>query len=667
MVKQGSLLFLACACVLLTGCSNPLKDILNKKWPPVSVDQQRQMAIESTAKALAGLPAPNIGVGVKLSDAKTVLLDDNLRKQGVTDVEVEGGRQLLKIQVKFSRQFTEVDAGDNENLRKLLISLKPDIAGAIVVYAGVTGGLSTAGPTPVLELRVLPSVSSLAIDKIKVAEKVDATAVGEALAGLLDRYKDNVSGELSRAAFTRASVPALAPKPLDLSQSFKVSSGGVVATIDVKANPITVPVMLTGVAWLVTDKELTALIQLDPVASAPASSAASAPLLAVRAVDAASAASAPSTATSASAQSAAAPTFEAVERRITDLTKIAFDVPDAANSNWVAVRKELLAFATNSAVTQAGACVAAAAQAPQQNVNATIPMPKADDISCGQDAPCNLDACPFRMEEVNYNCGDGLWSVGCRLNQGAENDRRRIAANAAVAACQERTRQEKAICETGKVASKGLCEAAKVSLRALGPNFGRVEVDVNARTNGVRVCLRDFVLSPQLDRVQFALDVQGKALADVNAHFTPLDIAGHLTCQFPWTQAQTFEASLRDSRIGIASPLQLVADKDGAHVLFTTEPLAVKGKLSPTPMEFLLSSTNMRLACPVTNIATPVAIALTPFIKELRGEIDYTLPPQAAKLDLPLPVQTVGKATIVPNVLVTGPALAVTGTVGSSK
>lgn len=495
--------------------------------------------------------------------------------------------------------------------------------------------MAKQGPTPQLDLRLLPALSTVKVDKVRLLGEVDVTKVGELLARLLNQYKDNVSGELSRGAFTQVALPALAPAPIDLSKSFKVSSPEMKADIVVKANPITVPYRLDGVAWLVTNKELTALVQLVPVAAGPT-------------------------------ESAAIPaTYDAVRARVGELVKTAFDVPDADSSTWIAIRKDLLASATNNAVSQAGLCVSAVAETPKQRSSSKIPMPKVDDISCSQDYPCDAGSCPFRMTEDRRGCG--RFDLGCRIAQGLENDRRRVQANAEVAACQVAEGTKKAACELGKVSARGICEVAKVGLRALGPNFANIDTDVKVKSNGVQVCLHDFALSPALDKVQFGLDIQGKAVVDIDVKFTPLDIAGHLICHFPWSKAQAFEASLRESRLGISSPMQFVIDKDVARVNFATEPISIKAKLSPGPVDFLLSSTQMSVACPVVNAARPLAVALAPFVKELRGDIDVLMPPQNASLDLALPTQTVGGMSMTPKVMETAPALVVMGTFLPSK
>jgi hypothetical protein len=106
------------ACLfVLAGCGDPLTKVINDKWPPINVDQQRQAAIDTTAKALTTLTAPNIGVAVKLSDIRDVLFNEDMRKQGVVALKIDGDKQLVHLQIDFNRVFTQADAGDNPNQR----------------------------------------------------------------------------------------------------------------------------------------------------------------------------------------------------------------------------------------------------------------------------------------------------------------------------------------------------------------------------------------------------------------------------------------------------------------------------------------------------------------------------------------------------------------------
>src|SRR5439155_25982801 len=90
--------------------------------------------------------------------------------------------------------------------------------GTLEVYAGVKGALADNQTPPVLELKLLPGFSGIHVEKVTLADKVDTTAVGKALSEVLNRYKDNITGELTRSPLSRYTMPALAPQGIDVAK-----------------------------------------------------------------------------------------------------------------------------------------------------------------------------------------------------------------------------------------------------------------------------------------------------------------------------------------------------------------------------------------------------------------------------------------------------------------
>ena len=158
----------------------------------------------------------------------------------------------------------------------------------------------------------------------------------------------------------------------------------------------------------------------------------------------------------------------------------------------------------------------------------------------------------------------------------------------------------------------------------------------------MRVCLKSMSLSPALDKADVMLDITGEATADVSMKFVPLDIVGHLTCQVPFTESQTFHASLRKSEVSLSSDLRFLNDPSGARFRVTIPEGSVPVRLEPGPTQFLMTSPNMTLACQGLNLVKPLMLSLTPFIPELRGEIDYKYKQREMTIDLALPSQRVG-------------------------
>lgn len=52
--------------ILLSGCGDPIARAVNDRFPPVNVEEQRKLAIDTSVAALAGLPSPNIAASVAL-------------------------------------------------------------------------------------------------------------------------------------------------------------------------------------------------------------------------------------------------------------------------------------------------------------------------------------------------------------------------------------------------------------------------------------------------------------------------------------------------------------------------------------------------------------------------------------------------------------------------
>jgi hypothetical protein len=109
---------------------DPIADLLNKKWQPISVEQQRQKAIDSSAAALKLFPSANVAAGI---DVKTIvdLVGALLKPQGVETVRVKGDEQLLHVEADFKRVFGPNDVPADFQYRDLILALKPDIQGTI--------------------------------------------------------------------------------------------------------------------------------------------------------------------------------------------------------------------------------------------------------------------------------------------------------------------------------------------------------------------------------------------------------------------------------------------------------------------------------------------------------------------------------------------------------
>ncbi|OYD77425.1 UNVERIFIED_ORG: hypothetical protein BDU10_2527 [Burkholderia sp. CF145] len=649
--------------LLLSGCGDSLTKLVNSRFPPVNEEQQRQTAIDTTANALSKLSAPNVALGLVLTDAQQILFGERLKEQGVTKLDIEADKQLLKIEIAFDRQFGAGDAGSDQNVTALLEALKPHVVGRVTAYAGLTGAVVTAGKEiPELELRILPSISAIEVDKIEVAQKRDVKTAADGVVALLNKYKDNLSGELSRSQLTTATIPAMTDKPLNLGTTIEVHSPEVAAKAVITANPIIVPFKVDGIAWLLSSGHMKALVQLSPVAVV-------APPPPVQIEH----------------------TYAAISARFNDIVGQVMGVVDADTKTWVAIKKDVLALAANSAFAQAGACVTASVSAQNQHVSKKIALPNGLGIDCTPTQDCSpTRQCSYDPDHDTTDCGNRCYawapricffnncSGGQCIQRGNDpiceglkftnNERYEAEAAGRKSDCERIKKQESIACETDKAQTRLVCESKKELLNRLAAtgNFAKLDVDSSVSTDNLKVCMQDFALSPNLDHVKFALDVQGDAKATVNVNFVPLDIVGHLTCQFPWSKAQDFIASLRQSRVGIEANVNLVTDQTDAHADFIVDKTDIEAHLSPGPTEVLLRSPDLMLKCPVLAMVAPTVVSLTPFVPQLRGDIDYTLKEQKASFKLPLPKQTVANHPVTVMVTSTKTSLIATATLSSA-
>jgi len=108
-MKIRLLALVAAIVLLLSGCGGPLAKLVNAKFPPITLDEQRVTTVKTNTEALAAMTAPNIGLGVYLPDAKTLLYTEALKKQGVPKLEFDGDEQLLRLTVAFDRTGLSID------------------------------------------------------------------------------------------------------------------------------------------------------------------------------------------------------------------------------------------------------------------------------------------------------------------------------------------------------------------------------------------------------------------------------------------------------------------------------------------------------------------------------------------------------------------------------
>jgi len=656
---------LLAAALLLPGCGGePVADALNKLFPPVSADDQRQKAIDSAAVTLGSMGSPNVAAAFSLKEVERLLLNDDLKAQGVKSIELSGSEQLIEATLTFEKKFTEADATADPSVAEVFKRLQPTLSGSVVAYLGLSAVPPSTGSDTKMNFSLLPGVSRIHIEKVKLAGTLDLTSVGAAFAAFLSKYRDNLTGYLATQPFTTVSLPSVAPAFQNPSDVLRIGDGGNDVTVTIDAKAPGSPGRVGAIAWLITDDVLAAVIEVIPpgVAAPPAPA---------KDID---------------------HTFLAIKGQILGVLNASFGVENLdVAPNWVAVRKDLVAVTANTLVNQATACVSASGTA-HQKTETKVPMPSADDVNCTQRSCSSSRECTFEASKDTRDCdtcilsrpvicapdwlGGGCTGGGCiqrgndpicEVAKAAQNLAYNIEANGKKADCDRLKNQEILACQGEALVEKTLCDAGRETLRVIkraSGNLANIDVTTDVSTSDLKVCMTDFNLSPGLDKAAIQLHGSGSAAAKVDVDFTPLDIVGHLACQFPWSDAETFTAQLRDPNISFAADISLRSEPEHAVLDFNVQETTVKLEISPSPTEFLvLRPSMMTVSCSGLNFIRPLVVLLTPFVPTLRGEIDHKLKSQQVSLRARLPQQEVNGIVLKPELKPTEQALLLSATI----
>ena len=149
-----------------------------------------------------------------------------------------------------------------------------------------------------------------------------------------------------------------------------------------------------------------------------------------------------------------------------------------------------------------------------------------------------------------------------------------------------------------------------------------------------------------MSELRAGIGVSGQAKTDVAFKFTPLDIVGHLTCPFPWTDDYETKANFNDQSIELDAKLELSFDNNKGRYKYSVAPMELEATLDPAPINLLIDaigSTNMNLACPIAGIAGSITIPL-------RGY----LPPIDRTRKIPTPVLNGAGSFDLPSVRING-------------
>ena len=625
-MKLGSLLLVVWV-LALSGCAT-LRKAVNNRFPPINESQQRQIAVDSTAKALSTIKTPTILAKVNLSDAGQVLLNEELSKVGVTKLNVVGSQQLLKISLDFDHKFSESDAGGDDEGRKFIAKWKPEVAGSIVVFAGLKNPDVNAinlADIPAMDLQILPALSTVQVNDLKVFGHYKVTLLVQPLVALLNAYKDNVSGILSRSKFASISIPAVAEKPFNVDRSFSFQIDHQTVNATISANPIPIPDKLTGVAWRIADNNLTVLLEVLPqTASDPPGS----PVLPA--------------------------TFKGIDDRFNDLLKTEFDLSSLDDSELVAVNDDLIANTLAGVVKQASPC--AAFSDPGINIPSVDKMISIapDSANCLQD-PTN---CEIHCEHKTADDHCGTFNAPCKLKEAGEQ----TVFNAEYGACIGARDAKIAACRSAQAVTQAGCEAAKKSFDfAIAGEVGDVTAKGSANANA-QVCLSRLALSDHLASVDIDLNASGKANGNVAFGFSPRRGVGRAICVMDVNLNNDFTAGFSAPQWSATSPVTVDQIGEDISISYDLEGGKIPANYSPT-LSSLLSHDLPKIAlkCPLVGTAGTIADA-SGVLDGIPNNFQLQVPPIKGVQVVPLPKLSIGdekvKVTLRP---LTGKAIIVEG------
>ncbi|WP_192385921.1 hypothetical protein [Mesorhizobium silamurunense] len=615
---------------------DPLLAELNKHWPAVNLDQQRQAAVDSTASALLALTAPNVAAGV---DADTIkkLAFENVKSWGVSKLEVATDRQLLHLTADFNVTLKPDDLPPGSDKRPLVEKWKPQIAGHINLFLGAAATL-TSGPQRAIQVRLLPSLREVKIDKATIEGSVDASAAGEVIAFLLNRYADNLASAVSEKPLLDLTLPPMLQEGIDPSAVIKPDiKDSPDLKIVVTGNHIKSPLGLGPAAWLIDGDRLVALIQLTPI-DKPLSNPGS-----------------------------ASGKFEEVRAAIMKSLSAGLDIPSAPAGVWIALGKELVAQTLDSVFAQAQPCLDASGSM-ADSFQKKIPIPNGSQMNCMPEKECRQDQrcdtqhddrdcrrardCPHNHDTRECKkcalgvCVNDPVCEGAKATQNAAYDASYSACvalgpvidgvcEAAKAGqnklyeaqrlqCEAEKEGRRQLCEVEKTAKKAGCEAVKQAEKTVSQtgNFANVSGDISG-PGEIKVCFQDVHFADSMNSLALNMTASGSGSVKAAFKFVPLD-AGHVLCPFEWTADKTISVSIPAQSIPIRVSLARRPSPDKIIYEATLDETSVSLHFNPSPLSLILQNINFALACPIpAGIINGITLNLAPAIPEVLKDYRY--------------------------------------------
>lgn len=603
--------------------ADPLLAELNRRWPPATVDQQRQAAVDSAASTLRTLDAPNLAAGIDVATIKGIVFDA-VKSRGVTKLDLATGRQLLQLTANFDLTLTPDDLPKDSNKRSLVAALAPHVVGEVDLFLTAAVSVSNA-PQRTLLIKLLPAVRRVHIDRLTVKGGYDVTAAADAITFFLSRYADNLSGALSASPFMNVSLPATLQDGFDPSGPIRVDLNGAPGLkLSLSAHPIKSPFGLRAAAVLIDGEKVIAIAGVAPLDKSP-----------------------PQT-------DVAKASFEDVKAAFKKSLEDGLAIADPPTGVWAALGKALVAQSLDSAFAQAQPCLDGTGPIPRETFSAKIPTPDGSGINCTPTRDCTPSGdCTPTKDCSGYKWYQAPDKLRCEAEKsGAKLD------------CERLKSQRKLQCEAEKTGQKAACEAEKgviVALHRTG-NIGNVDGSV-VGMGSLKLCFRDVHFSDPLDKLTLTVAASGSATIDTHFKFVPLDVGGHILCPFEWTADKNITTSVPLQSIGVSVALARKADAAALAYQGRLDELPIKLHFQPSPLSLVLQNVNFQLACPATaGLINGLTLGVAPFIPELLKNYTYKLKPVAFSFVPDLPAQSILGRSVKPKLSETPLALVVSGT-----
>lgn len=641
-ILVASLLAGGLAWAFLSG--DRIRDALNANWPPIDPAQQRQAAVDSALAGLATMSGPNFAVGVDTATVEAMAAE-KVKDAGVTKLAISADRQLLKFTATFKTDLKPGAIGINAEVDKWLADLKPHVEGEVEVYLTAAATVVQA-PKRMLQVKLLPALKSVHIDQLTLSGSYDVTEAAKVLASVLNTYADNITGAFANEPILHAELPASIQEQFDPSKTLDIAiSAGSAFKVALKAEPISSPYGLGAVSLMIHGGNIAIVAHLTPVDQ---------PL---------------------ELKTSSGKPFNELATAFSKALADGFGLDPVPGGAWVAIRKELLADTFNSAFAQANACLTGSGPIPEQTFQEKIPTPDAAAIDCTPTQACDLQedtrdcrrsrncqrsedtrncrACLLRAPRIcvpNFPSGQSCSGGHC-IQEGndpiceAQKAAQNGAYEADYLACLNLGPIYDSVCEAEKATQNGLyaadrakCEAEKTA-KKLGCETMKGAVDALHRTGNVgnfngailgaanlSICLRQVTLAKDLTGLSASLETTGSAGLDPSFKFTPLDVAGHVLCQLPWTASEHIDVTVPAQTIAVDVSLAKAAGSDRYQGGLKATP--IKLHFEPSPLALVLQNINFQLACPITaSLINGMTLNLAPFIPEFLKDYRHTLDP----------------------------------------